>query len=205
MRAKISAKLKGRRAPWTEGDKNVAKRPEVREKIKNNKNSQQTRFKKGQIPWNKNLTVKTSPLVKLYTQKATKKRRTKKFKRMARQNVLKNYLQGKWKSDSPAEEEMEVILQRAGLKKDKDFFHPYIIGDFVFDFFIKHPNLVIEIDGREHRHSKKVKALDKVKEQHLQDNNYLLARFRNEEIFGKRDEIISLINDKLLTRNHKNL
>lgn len=200
VRAKISAKLKGRDAPWTIGDKNVAKRPEVKEKIRNNKNSAATRFTKGQTPYNKGETVETNPIVKTYTEKATIKRQTEQFKQMARNNVLNNYRLGKWHSDSPAEDEMERILIGFGFKKNVDYIHPFIItGKFVFDFFIIRQNLVIETDGREHRHDKERKAKDKVKEEYLRQNGFSLIRFRNEEILNHKEVVINILRSKLFS------
>jgi len=197
VRKKISEKLKGRNAHWLFGENNPAKKIEARKKIKNNLNSQRTRFKKGQIPWNKGLTTKNSLGVRKYTQKATVKRRTEAFKQMARANVMRNFMEGKWGGISPVEIQMELMLYSLGLVKREHFIPQYVLGDFVFDFYITKSNLMIECDGRDHRHSNKKKRIDRLKEECLKQNHIKLLRIRNEEIINNQAGVIDLLSHKL--------
>jgi len=207
VRQKISEKLKGRDAIWLVGDKNPAKQLAVREKIRNNKNSQATRFKKGQTPANKNQTKETSEAVRINAAKRTGRKNTEEQKQhikeglppnhreTARENALNNMVSGKWKNPSRHEDELErILVEEMQMIKNIDFYHSHRLGNYVFDFFIVYNQGIIETDGREHKYDKEVKRTDKIKEEYLKHNNYPLLRLSDKEIYNTTKTVIEKVN-----------
>lgn len=122
---------------------------------------------------------------------------TEKTRQKFRETVIKNIVTHKWDMKSKHEEEMKNILTELGLVEKKDFIHQYRIGNWVFDFFIISRNLVVETDDRGHYHDKKLKAKDKIKGVYLKENNYLILRFRDSEIYNNKEGVKTIINQAL--------
>lgn len=207
VRATLSIKGKGRKRPDITGEKNYAKDPKVREKIKNNPNNIKTRFKKGQTPHNKGKTAETYEPTKRDAEKRKGAKRTEEQKlnikrglppdhgEKAREKLFRNIKLGKWGKPSKHEDELEAILIELDLVKNKDFFSKYRVDDASFDFFIPQKKLIIETDGREHIYDKEVKENDIRKLKILQNNGLHLVRFSDFDIFNNRDQVKAWIKE----------
>lgn len=192
------------------GVNNPANRPDVKDKIRNNPNSKKGRFIKGQHPHNYGKNAPTYEPTKRDAEKRKGQKRTaEQIQHMvdglpenhaivARERAIANMLLGKWGKNSKHENELERILsQQLGLVKNKDYFHPYRIGNYVFDFYIPSVRCVIETDGREHWADSEIMERDKKKEQFLKEKGYILLRFRDFQIFNKAELVLKKIQEVL--------
>jgi very-short-patch-repair endonuclease len=96
----------------------------------------------------------------------------------------------------------ESILWRALRNRKLDGYkfrrqHPY--KQFVFDFFCARHSLIIEIDGPIHLPNSR-KERDKIRDERLQNDGFLILRFTNREIEDNLQEVLSTIKSEIQTR-----
>lgn len=72
--------------------------------------------------------------------------------------------------------------------------HP--ISNYIADFYCHAIKLIIEIDGEIHEDAE-VKLLDSEREQSLKDLGLQILRFKNEEVFQNRDNVIKKIGETI--------
>lgn len=150
----------------------------------------------GKIPWNFGLTINTSETIKLSSEKQslTKKQRWLDMpedskdvirKKMARMGALCK------KKDTSIEVSMRNFLNLLNI----DYVQGYADGHFVYDFFIKSKNIVIECNG-DYWHANPIKYKnnklsniqkknidrDKRKAQYIRDTNKILVVFWETDI-----------------------
>ena len=72
----------------------------------------------------------------------------------------------------------------------------HIVGDYIVDFLLPDINLVIEIDGAYHA-ERQQEEYDELREQDLNNLNYNVIRFSNEEVLHDIDNVIDKISGEL--------
>jgi len=85
----------------------------------------------------------------------------------------------------------EIILWTEVLKARKlgyQFHRQRPVLNYIGDFFCKDLNLVIELDGITH-HERSVKAKDKKKQNKLEQFEYTVLRFKDEEVVNSLDDV----------------
>ena len=68
----------------------------------------------------------------------------------------------------------------------------HIVGDYIVDFLLPDINLVIEVDGAYHA-ERQQEEYDELREQDLNNLNYNVIRFSNEEILYDIEKVIERI------------
>jgi len=97
----------------------------------------------------------------------------------------------RWKKRMAGNNEKPVIklLDCWGYKVGEDYERQYPIGErFVLDFAFPKEQVAIEVDGKEHD-SKKRKAKDKRRDKYLYDNNWVVIRIKDKDLFGIKKSI----------------
>ena len=156
-------------------------------------------FKKGQIPWNKGLTVKTSEEVASYGKKSGQSRKGKpngwrgKKRPGAREAMLEKIASGKMKKcfNTKPELAMKKILDNAGIEYE----FQRRLGNFCFDFVIEGLKLVIEVDGEYWHNYPHGTDKDRIKDEYLKLIGYRVVRvWGNDALKGnfKPEAIVNL-------------
>src|SRR5690606_13683450 len=81
-----------------------------------------------------------------------------------------------------------------GKKLDVKFRQQHLIDAFIADFVCLDRKLIIEVDGDIHDFQQEK---DKEREDVLKELGYTILRFKNEEVLGDIDSVISKIKDNL--------
>ncbi len=68
--------------------------------------------------------------------------------------------------------------------------HP--VSLYIADFYCHNVKLIIELDGRYHE-NKEVKIYDKARENHIKDFGITVLRFKNEEVIGNIEDVLTKI------------
>ena len=79
------------------------------------------------------------------------------------------------------------------------FRQQHIIGNYIADFVCLKRKLIIELDGRYHLYGEQIEK-DRVREQILNDYDFKIIRFTNEELTGDIDAVVSTIRKELEAR-----
>jgi len=75
------------------------------------------------------------------------------------------------------------------------------IGKYIVDFVCHKSRLIIELDGGHHSGEEQEKK-DKIRQDWLESQGYVVMRFWNNDIYEQQDWIINFILDKLETSPH---
>lgn len=98
--------------------------------------------------------------------------------------------------------EMALWLHlRKGINGSK-FRRQHPIGLYIADFYSHSVKLIIELDGLIHN-NKENRELDKIRQDEIERWGYTLIRFTNEEVFKKTDDVLEIINEKILQLKNK--
>ena len=107
-----------------------------------------------------------------------------------RYHLLKDFARENRKNPTLAEQVMwEHIRARQTGRK---VFRQYVIGDYIVDFLFPEINLVVEVDGAYHSEREQIED-DVRRERDLNNMNYNVIRFSNEEILYDIEKVIERI------------
>ena len=96
---------------------------------------------------------------------------------------------------TPAEDSLWQALRRRRLGGFK-FRRQHAIERYVVDFYCANARLVIEVDGPIHDFSKED---DATRQQHLEELNLRVLRFRNDDVLTRLEEVLGRIEEALKT------
>ena len=120
--------------------------------------------------------------------------KAKQLKNIGRETMVRTLRDGKiHKEDTYIEKLIENILLFNDIGFVKQY--PYEIG--IADFFVPESNLIIECDGDYWHNQPAYIKRDKGKTEWLENNDYLVLRFKENEIVNKTKEVESKILDKI--------
>jgi leucyl-tRNA synthetase len=95
---------------------------------------------------------------------------------------------------NPTQAEALLWGQLKSKNLDFKFRQQHLIGDFIVDFVCLSKRLIIEIDGKIHDFQVEK---DEERTKILEDKGYKIIRFKNEEVIGEIDKVISKIEKEL--------
>ncbi len=84
-----------------------------------------------------------------------------------------------------------------GKQLDAKFRQQHLIGDFIVDFVCLDKKLIIEVDGK--IHDSQIDE-DKARTERLENDNYKVVRFKNEEVLADMDTVLERISVELAQR-----
>jgi len=85
---------------------------------------------------------------------------------------------------------------QAGRFKELKFRRQHSIGNYIVDFYCPKYRLIIELDGKVHLESEQ-KEKDKFRDENLEDMDYKVLRFTNEEVLEEVKSILNIIESYL--------
>ena len=91
-----------------------------------------------------------------------------------------------WKNQMSGKNEKRVInlFESLGYVLDKDFVRQHPIGErFVLDIAFVKEQIAIEVDGKSHSSSKQ-RRIDDKRDRYLENNNWIILRIKDQELFG---------------------
>ncbi|WP_452222345.1 leucine--tRNA ligase [Lacinutrix salivirga] len=97
----------------------------------------------------------------------------------------------------PTQAEAALWSALRGKKLDVKFRQQHLIGDFIVDFVCLDKKLIVEVDGK--IHDSQIEE-DTLRTQQLENDNYKVIRFKNEEVLGDIDTVLSKISEELTER-----
>lgn len=96
---------------------------------------------------------------------------------------------------TPAEAALWSALR--GKQLNAKFRQQHLIDDFIVDFVCLDKKLIVEVDGRIHDYQIKKDAL---RTERLNNDNFKVIRFKNEEVLGDIDSVLNTISEELVQR-----
>ena len=100
-------------------------------------------------------------------------------------HISKIYQKALRKNQTPAEQVLWQVVRNKQLGGFK-FRRQHIIDVFIVDFVCLRANLIIEVDGKIHDFQKEY---DEARTKYLNEMNFSVIRFTNEEVLGDINEV----------------
>ncbi len=111
-----------------------------------------------------------------------------------RYELLKAFARENRKNATLAENVLWEYLRNGEL--GEKFLRQHIIGDYIVDFVSRHDGLVIEVDGGYHSESRQQEE-DKLREEVLEQMDYHVIRFTNEEVLCDIENVLNQIENHI--------
>lgn len=109
--------------------------------------------------------------------------------------ILKDFAKANRKNPTPAEELLWHQVRNRSIDGYK-FRRQHPVSGFIPDFVCLDAKLIIEVDGAYHN-DEQLKNYDAARTQWLQEYNYALLRFTNEEVMSDIDAVVKKIKESL--------
>ncbi|WP_203256090.1 leucine--tRNA ligase [Hyunsoonleella ulvae] len=98
---------------------------------------------------------------------------------------------------NPTEAEATLWEQLRNKKLNAKFRQQHLIGDYIVDFVCLDKKLIIEVDGK--IHESQIEE-DAIRTERLENDCYKVIRFKNEEVIGDIDRVLTKIQEELSQR-----
>ncbi|HSI90736.1 MAG TPA: endonuclease domain-containing protein, partial [Adhaeribacter sp.] len=95
------------------------------------------------------------------------------------------------KNQTPAEDLLWQFLRKEQLQERK-FRRQHSIENYIVDFYCASEKLIIEIDGTQHQNGE-IYFNDGVRDARLQQLNYRVLRFTNQQVFNDIEAVLNQI------------
>ncbi len=113
--------------------------------------------------------------------------------------ILKDKRRELRRNQTSAEKELWKFLRNRKLN-NKKFYRQYSIGNFILDFYCPSVKLGIELDGSQHQ-EKEIFEYDLERTAILKEQDIVIFRFWNSQVFKDIDLILMKINNFIQKKN----